>query len=299
MRGDRRNIRPMSRGALALTCCAACAGHFQSDPPGPDAGEPTADAPTGDAPAEPAFDSLPWQVIGTGVSFKDSQNPRGEDAFIAYAGYEVTDDEARTWTTALYDAWLRDHGVRYVYAVRGPADVEYTQKEIENTHLIAHLLPEVTSATHFIAIAGHSSGGWVACEMLQQLYDQGLDPTNETGGKTVYYDLDGVESCLDTTILLHLRNAYFVSAHTNVGGGGYSLNAANMMAGAMMFGKPFELYDASASGCEPSADMCLHVSLINTKPHDPTTGTPTDYGDFMNRPVNHWYLDATVGELPQ
>lgn len=62
-----------------------------------------------------------------------------------------------------------------------------------------------------------------------------------------------------------------------------------MMAGAMMFGHQFLLYDASQSGCDVSAELCLHVSLINTKPHDPSTGTP---GDFTNRPVNHWYLDA-------
>jgi hypothetical protein len=253
--------------------------------------------PPGDAPPEPPFDSLPWQTIGTGVAFKDSMNPRGESVFIGYAGYGVTEAESETWMTALYEATLKDRGVRYVYAVRGPDDVEYVHKEIQNTHLVAHLLPEVSSATHFIAIAGHSSGGWVACELLQQLYDQGLDPAGKTSGKTVYYDLDGVESCLDTTIEHHLRGLFFVSAHTNAGGGGFSLNSMYMMAGAMMFGAPFKLYDASQSGCQATAPLCLHVSLVNTKPHDPSTGTPSDYGDFTNRPVNHWYLDTTSSDL--
>src|SRR4051812_6885891 len=36
------------------------------------------------APTEPAFDSLAWTVIGTGVSYKDSHNPRGENVFIGY-----------------------------------------------------------------------------------------------------------------------------------------------------------------------------------------------------------------------
>jgi hypothetical protein len=229
-------------------------------------------------------------TLGTGVSFKDSQNPRGEDVFIGYAGYGVSDAESRAWLTALYEAALRSRGVRYVYAVRGPDDVEYVHKEIQNTHLIANLLPEVSASTHVISIAGHSSGGWVACELLQQLYDQHLDPDGVTAGKTVYYDLDGVESCLDTAIVAHLHDLFFVSAHTTAGGGGYSLNAMYMMAGAMMFGHPFLLYDASDSGCEPAAELCLHVSLVNTKPHDPSTGTPADYGDFTNRPVNHWYL---------
>ena len=287
---------------LAVVSCALAACDASMGKPGelgPDADVAGDGAmPPGDAPPEPDFMSLPWTTIGTGVAFKDSQNPRGEDVFIGYAGYGVSDDEARTWMTALYEASLRARGVRYVYAVRGPDTVEYTNKEIQNTHLVAHLLPEVSTSTHFIAIAGHSSGGWVACELLQQLYDQGLDAQGKTVGKTVYYDLDGVESCLDTTIVAKLRDVLFVSAHTTAGSGGFSLNAMYMMAGAMMFGHPLLLYDATQSGCQPSASLCLHVTLVNTKPHDPTTGTPSDYGDFTNRPVNHWYLDATNSDLP-
>jgi hypothetical protein len=290
--------------AAALALAAGCSAPM-TDGIGPDSRVPDgsgsgvpADASSADAPPEPDFQSLPWDVIGTGVNFKDSQNPRGNDVFIGYAGYLVTDAEAKTWLTALYEAKLRDLGVRYVYAVRGPDDVEYVHKEIQNTHIVAHMLPELTSDTKFIAIAGHSSGGWVACELLQQLYDQGLDPMGATAHRTVYYDLDGVESCLDTNIVSHLRDVYFVSAHTTVGGGGSSINAMYMMMGAMIFAPGhFELYDASNSGCEPSAGLCLHVSLINTKPHDPSTGTPSDYGDFTNRPVNHWYLDQTPGDL--
>jgi hypothetical protein len=263
-----------------------------------DAGRPDGAPP--DGPPEPNFDSLPWMVIGTGVAFKDSRNPLGEDVFIGYAGYGVSDAQSRDWVTALYHAALRDRGVRYVYAVRGPATVEYTGREIQNTLLIAHLLPSLTPATHFIAVAAHSSGGWVACEFLQQLYDQRLDPNGLTSGRTVYYDLDGVQSCLDTTILQHLRRLYFVTAHTNAGGGGWSLNAASMQTGAQSFaGSRLETYDASASGCQPSASLCLHVSLINTRPQDPSTGTPSDYANFVGRPVNHFYLDVSAADLPR
>jgi hypothetical protein len=278
---------------LALVGCGSMSGGEV----GPDAGDDAVDAavaPMVDAGPEPDFATLPWDVIGTGVNFKDSQNPRGDEVFIGYAGYGVSDEQAKAWMTALYDAKLRDRGVRYVYAVRGPDDVEYAHGEIQNTHLIAHLLPELSTSTHFVAVAGHSSGGWVACELLHQLYEGGLDPNGATSGRTIYYDLDGVESCLDSTIVQHLRNVYFVSAHTSVGGGGYSLNAVGMMMGGMIYGAAhFKLYDASASGCVPSAELCLHVSLIVTKPHDPNNGTPADYADFTGRPVNHWYLDAT------
>ena len=242
---------------------------------------------------EPDFTTIAWQTVGTGVSFKDSQNPRGENVFIAYAGYGVNDAQARIWVTALYQAALRERGVRYVYAVRGPMSVEYLEKEIQNSKLIAKLLPQVSDATKFIAIAGHSSGGWVACEVLQQLFEGGLDPMGKTNGRTVYYDLDGVQSCVDSTMSNRLRKLYFIGAHTNAGGGGNSLNASYMMMGAMRLGlDKFKLYDASNSGCQASAALCLHVTLVNTKPHSATTGTPGDYGDFVGRPVNHWYLDS-------
>jgi hypothetical protein len=249
---------------------------------------------------EPDFDTIPWNVIGVGVNFKDTQNPRGNNIFIADAGYAVDDDQAKAWLTALYKDNLRDRGVRYVYAVRGPATVSYSGKEIQNTHLIAQMLPQITDATHFIAIAGHSSGGYVACELMQQLFEQGMDPMGKTSGRTVYYDLDGVESCVDSTIVSHLRNVYFVSAHTNVGGGGSSLNAMYMMVGGMIYGTDhFKFYDASDSGCNPQASLCLHVSLVNTHPNDPNNGTPSDYADFSHGMANHWWLDATATDLPK
>src|SRR5437660_1700216 len=66
--------------------------------------------------------------IGTGVAMKDTGNPRGQSAFIGYAGYSVSIEDAETWVDALYDSWLRDRGVRYVWAVRGPDDSHYEHK---------------------------------------------------------------------------------------------------------------------------------------------------------------------------
>ena len=49
--------------------------------------------------------------------------------------------------------------------------------------------------------------------------------------------------------------------------------------------------DASQSGCSAGAEWCVHVTLINTKPHDPSTADPLkDYSDFQSRPVCTSYL---------
>lgn len=257
------------------------------------------DVPHDTPPPEPNFDTLPWDVVGLGVSYKDSHNPRGENVFIGYAGFNVTADQSRVWATQLFHAWLHDHGVRFVYSVQGPAQVDYASREIQNTHLIATMLPTLSPATHFIAIAGHSSGAWVACELMQQLFEGGLDPMGLTSGRTVYYDMDGVQSCVDDTMVAHLRHVHFMSAHTDVGGGGWSINATYMMQGAMRVGSGgFHMYDASGSGCQASAGLCLHVSLINTHPNDPSTGLPTDYADYSMGMVNTWFLSSTAGDLP-
>ena len=55
--------------------------------------------------------------------------------------------------------------------------------------------------------------------------------------------------------------------------------------------------DASGSGCAAGAQWCVHVTLITTKPHDPTTGDPLlDYSDFSGRPVCHSWIDAKATE---
>jgi hypothetical protein len=41
----------------------------------------------------------------------------------------------------------------------------------------------------------------------------------------------------------------------------------------------------------------VHVTLINTKPHDPMTADSVkDYADFENRPVCVSYVDAKATE---
>jgi len=200
----------------------------------------------------------------------------------------VDDAAARSWITALYRAALRDRGVRHVYAVRGPASVQYTEKEIQNSLLVASMLPALAPDST-ITVAAHSSGAWVACELFAQLYEQGLDPGGASDGRVAYFDLDGLYGCLDATVAGHLRALHFVYA---VSGGGTSLNASDMQEGAGVYAVEPLAYDAAGSGCQEDARFCLHVSLVNTRPHDPSTGSPVDYADFDGRPVNTWYLDA-------
>jgi hypothetical protein len=246
---------------------------------------------------EPPFASLPWDTgpsVGFGVASKDSQNPLGSAVFVGYAGYGISLDEAEAWVTALYDASLRAHGVRWVFAVQGPADVSYAGLEIGNSKIAAALGAHVDGSTPFILVAAHSSGSFVAHELFSQLAG-GLDPSGVTAGKVVYFDLDGGVSGLDATSAGRLRKAYFTSAF-DASTATYSPNHASMLSGAASFGTYFDT-DANAAGCQAGAIWCLHMTLVNERPHDPAGASgPLDYTDFAGRPVHHAYVEDHAAE---
>jgi hypothetical protein len=93
-----------------------------------------------------------------------------------------------------------------------------------------------------------------------------------------------------------LRKLYFVGAHDGATlspnhDAMVSLGAAHAAMGGFMD------YDAGGSGCNAGATWCVHISLVNTKPHDHATGDPVlDYSDFAGRPVDHAWLDAKATE---
>jgi hypothetical protein len=255
-------------------------------------------APDADASTQPPdVDLIPWQTgasVGYGVASKDTQNPLGNSMLVAYAGYAVDLASAEAWATALYRATLRARGVRHIWAVQGPADPSYSQQEIGNSKIASALIPLVNAETRFVLAAGHSSGSFVAHELLEQLA-AGADPANVTNGKVVYFDLDGGGGITQAAID-RLRNAYFVGSHD---GTTTSPNHADMMSLGSMFAAKGGFYDndASTSGCDAGAEWCVHVTLINTKPHDPTTADPiADYSDFVSRPVCTSYIEAKASE---
>jgi hypothetical protein len=290
-------------GADADATRAETDAETESDAPRPDAGtdaEIATDS-VADADAEPPIDSIPWDTgasVGYGVASKDTLNPRGQNAFIAYGGYGVTLAASEAWATEMYRASLRDRGVRWIWAVQGPADVGYAGKEIGNSKIVAALLPHVSSSTNFVLAAAHSSGSYVAHELLGQL-QSGLDPTDVTKGKVVYFDLDGGTSGLDAAIVGRLKRAYFVGSYDPTIKT-YSPNHTGMQSGGTTYASAGGYYqnDATGSGCDAGAVWCVHVTVITTKPHDPSGMDLTpDYSDYTGgRAVVHTFIDAKASE---
>lgn len=240
----------------------------------------------------PDFDSIAWstgeQDVGYGIATKDTQNPLGADVFVGYAGYGISLEASEAWVRELYRSTLRDRGVRYVYAVQGPESVAYTELEIGNSKIAAALQTRV-GPDSVVVLAAHSSGSYVAHELIRQLAS-GLDPTGVTEDKVVYFNLDGGSSGLTMDGVKRLRAAYFVAARD---GSTYSPNNSTMLGASATFPDDSEyiLLDVAGSGCAVGGVWCVHSTLINTLPHDALNGAgELDYMDFEQRPVNTEYL---------
>jgi hypothetical protein len=297
-----------SRVACAfVVACVACGSAPESEPDAGDAGieassvdaqqeaqEAASDVTVDAATDAPDVDSIAWSTgatVGFGVAFKDTQNPLGNGIFIGYGGYGAQLFESELWVTALYRATLRARGVRWIWAVQGPSDPDYTGDEIGNSKIAAAMIPLVQTDAS-IVIAAHSSGAFVAQELLEQLAS-GADPNDVTANTIVYFALDGgggmTQASIDRT-----KNAYFVSSHD---GATQSANYGAMTSLAATYASKGGFFDndASASGCDSGAEWCVHDTLVNTRPHDPTNlDVPDDYSDFAGRPVCTSYLVAKL-----
>ncbi len=251
-------------------------------------------------PAEGQTDAATWitgEEVGYGIATKETGNPRGHNIFVGCAGYGITLDAAEAWVSALYRDSLKDRGVRRLYAIQGPADVLYSQYEIGNSRVATSLVAEASVDTNFILIVAHSSGTYVAHELLNQLAT-GLDPTDKTRDKIVYFDLDGGDLGLSQTAIDRVRRAYFVVAFdptTNT----YSPNQDSMVSGASTWPEKGGYFQESLqnTGCNAGASWCLHMALITTQPHDPTKSDAlVDYSDFAGRAVAHGYIDEKASD---
>jgi hypothetical protein len=197
----------------------------------------------------------------------------------------------------LYAAALRERGVRFVYCVQGPSTVQYVQREIGNSRIARHLVQQVTDRTRFVLVAGHSSGSFVAHELLQQLAS-GFDDDGVTADRVVYVDLDGGASGLTFDNVARLRRAYFVGA-VDGNTGTQSPNRATMVSLGATYasrGRAFDV-DADDAGCAAGAVWCVHMVPVIARPHDPLRADVTrDYSDFEGRPVATAWLDDIADE---
>jgi len=269
------------RCALLVVMFAACTGHPDVPPPSND--ELGAAGGKEDSPAEAPGPG--WTGIGYGVEYQ--QVNTGTAIVIAYGGYTAHLSYSAGWASELVDAKLGGEGVGHIYAVQGPRDASYAAKEIGNSKLRAHLAT-IDDGVSPIYIVAHSSGTFVAHELLEQLFahDQA-----SVLSRISYWNLDGGGSGLTDDIVAGLHRITFTYAHDPALSSGYSENNATARALAEEYGTTPFAVTVSHTGCANGAGWCLHDVLITHRPHNSTSyDLADDYTDYANRPITVEYF---------
>lgn len=265
---------------LALAACAAPGSGSDEDDVGEGAGADTVSAEG-------------WAAVGNGVAYRRAGE--GDAVFIAYGGYSAKDAWVRAWASELSRAKLAALGVGHLYAVRGPSDPGYRGREIGNSALAAHLARGAGPDAPFVLVAAHSSGSFVAHELLGALRGDG---ERALLGKLVYANLDGGGSGLDRDLVRGMRRAAFVYAVDPTLGAGRSANASAAESLAAAYGSAPVKLTVRSSGCRSGAKWCLHDLVITTRPHNPDAyDLARDYTRFDGRPVQTGWVEALTDEL--
>jgi hypothetical protein len=214
--------------------------------------------------------AVTWTNIGYGIN--GTTVGTGPNVLVVYGGYTATDADSEALSLQYVSAQMGALGVGQVYAVRGPEDAEYSEREIGNSYLAAQLATMVGS-TGFVAIVAHSSGAFVADE----LFTEASAPVLE---KIVYFDLDGGSWALNDTLVGEMKGVYFCNADDPVAGESANYSAIVSLHADFPASHYFTV-DSAGSGCDVGAVWCLHDTLITTRPHNPTTyDLDDDYTDF-------------------
>lgn len=282
-------LAPLALVAVA-GCLPGCAAESDEGDDFPDV-EQSADAIT-----EAERTCTGWDNVGLGISYRSTGD--GDAIFIAYGGYSVHGAWSCAWSNALHAARLKQLGVGHIFAVKGPRDAGYNAAEIGNTKLAARLVAGgaegLAGKAPFILVAAHSSGSYVAHELLNQLYNPSrpVDAADLTNEKIVYANLDGGGG-LSARVIGKLRRTAFVWAEDTTIRSGRSSNWSGMVALGDANGNTDVRIQTDRTGCNPGAKWCIHDAVITTRPHDPNRfDLARDYTNFVGRSVQTQWVDA-------
>ncbi len=270
----------MLRSLAVVLLIGACG----ADPSGPDQ-DMAAGGGKEDSPGEG------WTGVGYGVEYQRVNT--GNAIVIAYGGYTARMAYSAAWASELVDAKLGAADVGQIYAVQGPADASYSGAEIGNSHLRAHLAT-VDDGVSPIYVIAHSSGSYVAHELLGQLYRAG---NTSVLSRITYACLEGGGSGLDQAIVDSLAQLTFVYAHDPTLSSGYSENTSAEQSLGSDYAPKATTYEVvvSSTGCDSGAGWCLHDVVVTHRPHKSWTyDLADDYTDFVDRPLTTEYLDPLL-----
>ena len=250
--------------------------------------------------------SFNWIKIANGVQYSYYDNQDGNNLFVVIGGWKAKQEWVNRWCEELYNQKVKLLGVKHLFSVKGPEDVCNNGKEI-NLNKLAEYIKNIIYATYFVdkvIIVAHSSGSFVANELLNILYGKiGIARDSFYVNKVHYFNLDGGiggDDCgesLESDVINSIVKIYTVSAYDSVSNM-YSSNYETMKQLSEKYGDKSEMIvvDATNSGCTDK--WCLHDVLIINKPHNPDKyDLERDYTLFdEQRRVQTEYLKILISE---
>ncbi|MEP0861955.1 MAG: hypothetical protein HRF52_11020 [Ignavibacterium sp.] len=218
-----------------------------------------------------------WMKLGNGIQYSFVENDKGNDIFVAFGGWKAKQEWVNSWCSELYKTKLKDLGIKHLFSVKGPDDVCNKTGEIQ-IKALAGFIKNIIYATYYVdrvIIAAHSSGSFVANELLDILYgENGIAKDSFYVNKVHYFNLDGgigggdCGTALSDIVVKYISKVYAVAVYdssTQM----FSSNYETMRKLSEMFGEKSEmiLLDVAGSGCTDK--WCLHDAVIIRKPHNP------------------------------
>jgi hypothetical protein len=247
--------------------------------------------------ATPTSATASW-AKGAGAGTALRRVGSGADIAVFYGGYGATLSASEQWADAVYDADLASRNVGLLYAVKGPAQSGYSGREIGNSKIAADLVGATGAAATRIIVIAHSSGAFVAHEMLEQLAD-GRDGDDNAKGKVAYFNLDGA-SGPSRAARARLGGAWAVSVK-DASGSGTSTNAGVASSNGATYKSEnlggHHVLTAASGVCNRGANWCLHMVCANERPYNKGgLDVADDYTDFDGHPVQVEYLSVLPTE---
>ncbi|MCA2005406.1 MAG: hypothetical protein LDL01_06360 [Ignavibacterium sp.] len=221
--------------------------------------------------------NLSWIKIGNGVQYSFSDNKKGNNIFVAIGGWQAKQEWVNSWCSELNKSKLYELGVKHIFSVKGPDDVCNRKGEI-NIKNLAEYIKNIIYATYYIdkvIIAAHSSGSFVANELLHILYgEKGIAKDSFYVNKVYYFNLDGgigggdCGVALNDSVVKYIAKVYAVAAYDSATGM-YSSNYETMIKLSGMYKEKSELILLGVTNSDCIDKWCLHDAVVNRKPHNP------------------------------
>lgn len=232
---------------------------------------------------------------GYGVRFRRANE--NKDVAIFYGGYGASLTASQSWADETFAEDLEARGFGVLYAVKGPLHADYRDWEIGNSKIAKRLVGDEGASASRIVVIAHSSGAFVAHELLSQLAD-GRDVNGVTAGKITYFNLDGAGGP-PSKALANLGAAWAVSVRDTNGVRSMNASTADFNGGNYAAAGKGGLHElaAQAGVCASGAKWCLHMVTTNERPHNKWgLDVAHDYTDFDGHPVQLGFLSRLDGE---